>query len=256
MNVKELILSRPAAGIAAALVDRLDFEASKRDRGIHRITALIDSLRGMEPETTDYMLLSVYHMYDDKEFLDANLYCKSELPAELTPLPEVLEMKGIDELPVDETEQAARAIQLPQGYAFELSPWREVLGYEVNIANAQEVGIAALCAAVLYEMTFFDFDEEAVEAERQKLYDSLHEAEELDKFPPEERAKHFFSAEEVFAGLGIPDPSEEKRQEAHRQMCREMLINNHPIFYTDLQKGVCTYENTDLGIHFERIDAG
>lgn len=256
MNVKELILSRPAAGIAAALVDRLDFEASKRDRGIHRITALIDSLRGMEPETTDYMLLSVYHMYDDKEFLDANLYCKSELPAELTPLPEVLEMKGIDELPVDETEQAARAIQLPQGYAFELSPWREVLGYEVNIANAQEVGIAALCAAVLYEMTFFDFDEEAVEAERQKLYDSLHEAEELDKFPPEERAKHFFSAEEVFAGLGIPEPSEEERQEAHRQMCREMLINNHPIFYTDLQKGVCTYENTDLGIHFERIDAG
>lgn len=256
MNVKELILSRPAAGIAAALVDRLDFEASKRDRGIHRITALIDSLRGMEPETTNYMLLSVYHMYDDKEFLDANLYCKSELPAELTPLPEVLEMKGIDELPVDETEQAARAIQLPQGYAFELSPWREVLGYEVNIANAQEVGIAALCAAVLYEMTFFDFDEEAVEAERQKLYDSLHEAEELDKFPPEERAKHFFSAEEVFAGLGIPEPSEEERQEAHRQMCREMLINNHPIFYTDLQKGVCTYENTNLGIHFERIDAG
>ena len=256
MNVKELILSRPAAGIAAALVDRLDFEASKRDRGIHRITALIDSLRGMEPETTDYMLLSVYHMYDDKEFLDANLYCKSELPAELTPLPEVLEMKGIDELPVDETEQAARAIQLPQGYAFKLSPWREVLGYEVNIANAQEVGIAALCAAVLYEMTFFDFDEEAVEAERQKLYDSLHEAEELDKFPPEERAKHFFSAEEVFAGLGIPEPSEEERQEAHRQMCREMLINNHPIFYTDLQKGVCTYENTNLGIHFERIDAG
>ena len=165
-------------------------------------------------------------------------------------------MKGIDELPVDETEQAARAIQLPQGYAFELSPWREVLGYEVNIANAQEVGIAALCAAVLYEMTFFDFDEEAVEAERQKLYDSLHEAEELDKFPPEERAKHFFSAEEVFAGLGIPEPSEEERQEAHRQMCREMLINNHPIFYTDLQKGVCTYENTNLGIHFERIDAG
>ena len=256
MNVKELILSRPAAGIAAALVDRLDFEASKRDRGIHRITALIDILHGMEPETTDYMLLSVYHMYDDKEFLDANLYCKSELPAELTPLPEVLEMKGIDELPVDETEQAARAIQLPQGYAFELSPWREVLGYEVNIANAQEVGIAALCAAVLYEMTFFDFDEEAVEAERQKLYDSLHEAEELDKFPPEERAKHFFSAEEVFAGLGIPEPSEEERQEAHRQMCREMLINNHPIFYTDLQKGVCTYENTNLGIHFERIDAG
>lgn len=226
MNVKELILSRPAAGIAAALVDRLDFEPAKRNEGIRRITALIDSLRGMEQEATNYILLGVCHMYDDKEFLDANLYYKSELPAELAPLPEVLEMKGIDELTVDETEQAARAIQLPQCYAFELSPWREVLGYEVNIANAQEIGIAAFYAAVLYEMTFFGFDEEAVDAERQKLYDSLREAEELDKLPLEERAKHFFSAEKVFAELGIPEASEEERQETHWQMCREMLFNS------------------------------
>ena len=226
MNVKELILSQSAADIAAALLYRLDVDPAKRGKGIRRITALIDSLRGMEPETTDYMLLGVYHMYDDREFLDANLYSKSELPAELVPLPGIITAKGVDELTVDETEQAARAIPLPQGYAFELSPWREVLGYEVNIANAQEVGMAAFCAAVLYEMTFFGFDEEAVDAERQKLYDSFREAEELDKLPPEERAKHIFSAEEVFAELGIPEPSEEERQKTHRQMCREMLINS------------------------------
>ena len=80
MNVKELILSQPAAGIAAALVDRLDIEPVKRNEGIRRITALIDSLRGMEPEATDYILLGVCHMYDDKEFLDANLYYKSDPP--------------------------------------------------------------------------------------------------------------------------------------------------------------------------------
>lgn len=226
MNVKELILSQPAADIAAALIDRLDVEPAKRDNGIRRITALIDSLRDMAPETTDYMLLGVYHMYDDGEFLDANLYCKSELPAGLAPLPGIITAKGIDELTVDETEQTARAIQLPQRYAFELSPWCEVLGYEIDIANAREVGIAVFCAAVLYEMTFFGFDEKAVDAERKKLYDSLHEAEELDKLPPEERAKHFFSAEEVFAELGIPEPSEEEQQETHRRMCREMLINS------------------------------
>ena len=226
MNVKDLILCQPAADIAAALVDRLDIEPAKRNEGIRRITALIDSLRGMEPEATDYILLGVCHMYDDKEFLDANLYSKSELHAELAPLPDILAVKCIDELTADETEQAARAIQLPQSYAFELSPWREVLGYEVNVASVREVGIAVFCAAVLYEMTFFGFDKEAVDVERQKLYDSLHEAEELDKLSPEERAKHFFSAEEVFAELGIPEPSEEERQETHWQMCREMLINS------------------------------
>ena len=72
-------------------------------------------------------------MYDDREFLDANLYSKSELPAELAPLPDILAVKGIDELTVDETEQAARAIQLPQGYAFELSPWCEVLSCHTHI---------------------------------------------------------------------------------------------------------------------------
>lgn len=226
MNVKELILSQPAADIAAALIDRLDVEPAKRDKGIRRITALIDSLRGMEPEITDYMLLGVYHMYDDREFLDANLYRKSELTAELAPLPDILAVKGVDELTVDEAEQTARTIQLPQGYVFELSPWCEVLGYEVNIANAREVGVAAFCAAVLYEMTFFGFDEKTVDAERQKLYDSFREAEALDKLPPEERTKHFFSAEEVFAELGIPEPSEEERQETRRQMCREMLFNS------------------------------
>lgn len=90
MNVKELILSQSAADIAAALLDRLDVEPAKRDKGICRITALIDSLRGMKPEATDYMRLGVYHMYDDKEFLDANLYRKSELPADLAPLPDIL----------------------------------------------------------------------------------------------------------------------------------------------------------------------
>lgn len=48
----------------------------------------------------------------------------------------------------------------------------------------------------------------------------------MDKLPQEERAEHFFSAEEVFAELGIPEPSEEERRETHRQMCWEMLINS------------------------------
>ncbi len=48
----------------------------------------------------------------------------------------------------------------------------------------------------------------------------------MDNLSPEERAKRFFSAEEVFAELGIPEPSEEERQETHRQMCREMRINS------------------------------
>ena len=75
-------------------------------------------------------------------------------------------------------------------------------------------------------MTFFGFDEKAVDAERQKLYDSFRKAEEFDKLPPEERAKHFLLCGGGFCRVGYPQPSEEERQETHRQMCREMLINS------------------------------
>mgnify|MGYP000006258658 FL=1 len=51
-------------------------------------------------------------------------------------------------------------------------------------------------------MTFFGFDEKTVDAERQKLYDSFRKAEEFDKLPPEERAKHFFLCGGGFCRVG------------------------------------------------------
>ena len=53
-------------------------------------------------------------------------------------------------------------------------------------------------------MTFFGFDEKAVDAERQKLYDSFRKAEEFDKLPPEERAKHFLLCGGGFCRVGYP----------------------------------------------------
>ena len=55
-------------------------------------------------------------------------------------------------------------------------------------------------------MTFFGFDEKAVDAERQKLYDSFRKAEEFDKLPPEERAKHFLLRRRFLPGWVSPNP--------------------------------------------------
>lgn len=226
MNVKSLIMSQPAADIADTLVDRLGIEPARRDRAIERIMALIDGLRDLTPEASDDLLLGIHYVDEEREYLQANLYRKDDLPAALVPLPDLLMEKSIAELTDDEVERAASAIKLPQSYGFELSPWREVLGYEVDASNVREVGAAAFCAAVLYEMTFFGFDEKVIDTERQKLDDAIRESEELDRLPPEERAKHFFSAEEVFAELGLPKLSEKELQETHRKMYREMLTNS------------------------------
>ena len=109
-------------------------------------------------------------------------------------------------------------LSLPDGYAFEFSPWEEVLGYELNIENAEEIGLPRLAAAVIYEMTFCGFTDEEVEAERQKLREAIEESEAVKKLPEEEQKKHFKSMEEAFAELGWQDKrtEEEKREDRHR----------------------------------------
>ena len=137
----------------------------------------------------------------------------------------------------EEIERLAHIRDFPESYAFEFSPWNEILGYEIDARNACDVGAAELCAAVIWEMTFYGFEEAKVEAERQKLDEALREAEEICKLPEEEQGKHFIPAEEVFAELGLPKQSEEEKQELHRKFCREVLTNNLRT-YQALQKYV------------------
>ena len=47
--------------------------------------------------------------------------------------------------------------------------------------NAEEIGLSRLAAAVIYEMTFFFFLDEEVEAERQKLQEAIEESEAVKK---------------------------------------------------------------------------
>ena len=88
------------------------------------------------------------------------------------------------------------------------------------------MGVTELCAAVIWEMTFFGFDEERVEVERQKLHEAAREAEEIRKLPEEEQRKYYVPMEEVFAEFGISEQAEAEKQEAHRKLCLEVLTNN------------------------------
>ena len=82
-----------------------------------------------------------------------------------------------------------------------------------------------LLASVIFEMTFFGFDEKQAEQERKKLKESLVEMEQLDSLPPEEQAKHFHSTEELEEELGITDDrtNEEKARDEFTGR-KEMLV--------------------------------
>lgn len=229
MNVKELIMGQPPEAIAAILLDKFRNQAGGRDareRAVNRLIKFIKDLDRIKPIESGHLILGIFHVDEDGDYLNPCLYCKEELSAGFRLKSELASLDSIEGMAEEEIERLAHVRDFPESYAFEFSPWNEILGYEIDVRNARDVGAAELCAAVIWEMTFFGFDEAQVEVERQKLHEAARESEEISKLPEEEQRKYYVPMEEVFAKFGIPERTEEEKREAHRKLCREVLTNN------------------------------
>ena len=231
MNIKELIFSIPAPDLAEVYAAKYDdLSPEKKGRVVDQVAAFIGTLKDRKPKDTGHLILGISFVDDNedegrREFLDACLFKKDDLDAQFdwdSPLSKVTTLEGLTD---DQVEELAHTRILPDSYAYDLSPWEEILGYEVDPYNILEVGPIPLAVAVLWEMTFFGFDESRVDAEREELHRHAEELDEILKLPKEEREKHFMPAEKVFAELGIPERTEEEKQAAHRRMSREIAEN-------------------------------
>ena len=65
---------------------------------------------------------------------------------------------------------------LPERYAFEFSPWEEILSWNLAEPSVARYGLEHCLAGVLWEMTFFGVDPAGVEKEREKLDAAIEEA--------------------------------------------------------------------------------
>lgn len=226
MNVKEFILSLPVADVAKAYVDKQEVEAEKRPQAMTRVTNFIENtIKGIEAVDTGHLILGIRYLEEDGNHLDAALFRKDDLSTQFdpnSPLASVDNMEGLDD---EKIEELSHCRVLPESYAFEFSPWAEILGYEVDVASALLEGPIPLAVAILWEMTFFGFDEANVDAEREELNRRAEELDEILKLPKEEQKKYLIPGEEIFAGLGIPEESEEEKEEAHRKMAKEIAEN-------------------------------
>lgn len=230
MNVKGLIFSVPTAALADAYVAKQEVPPEKHDRAVERVTAFIQSLKGKALKGTNHLILGIQIVDDDedngrRELLDACLFKKDDLVAKFdwdSPLSRVTTLENLTD---EQIEELAQTRILPDSYAYDLSPWAEILGYEVDPDNAFEVGPVPLAAAVLWEMTFFGFDEAHVDAEREELRRRAEELDEILKLPKEEQEKHLIPAEKIFADMGLLERTEEEKQTVHRRMTREIAEN-------------------------------
>ena len=238
MNVKELIRSQSPECIATVILKKFQAEQEGRERAIKRLVQFIEDLNKIEPIESGHMILGIFHVDEDGDYLDPCLYRKENLAAGLPLDSELARLECIDGLCEAEVERLAHIRDFPESYAFEFSRWSEILGYEIDVRNARDVGVPELCAAIIWDMTFFGFEEEQVEVERRKLDEAARESEEIRKRPEEEQKKYYIPAEEVSAKFGFPERTEEEKRKSHRRLCRETFTNNLRTYHA-LQKYGC-----------------
>lgn len=180
-------MSQPPAAIAEIWLDKFHAKPDDRERTMKRILKFIGDLNRIKPVGSGHLILGIFRVDEDRDFLDPCLYCKEELETGRRADSELAGLENIGELAEEEIERLACIRDFSATYAFEVSPWDEILGYEIDVRNACDVGATELCAAVIWDMTFFGFDEGRVGAERQKLHEAAREAEEISKLPEEEK---------------------------------------------------------------------
>ena len=66
----------------------------------------------------------------------------------------------------DEIYNAITADRLPERYAFEFSPWEEILSWNLAELSVARYGLEHCLAGILWEMTFFGVDPAGVEKKR------------------------------------------------------------------------------------------
>lgn len=121
-------------------------------------------------------------------------------------------------------------------YRYMFSPREKIISYKVpaHIIGTDEQ--YQLLASVIFEMTFFGFDEKHAEQERKKLKESLVEMEQLDSLPPEEREKHFYSIEDIRKELGISDDRTEEEKAFDKFVGRKETLITFLLRYREMKK--------------------
>lgn len=240
MNIKELFASCPVEQVLSELMLLLTPDDDERNTVHDAYKRVLTRLAEIEPTASDYIVFGCNWLDDGKDSFDPVLYRKTELEQWLAQPSELTSITSIDALSDADIERLCHACYTPQSYGYELAPWAEILGYEVNADNAAAVGAAKLLASVLYEMTFCGLNETDIQAEREELKKRSNELDEIMKLPEEEQRKHLKTADEVFAELGFPrkEKTPEEEDAARSHLYHEVLNNKLRTY--QLLKTFCT----------------
>ena len=132
MIIKDLIELCPVEEIVSEILLMCGVDENEREGISRNHTAFINNLKKKTPIDTGYVVLGITYMDEGKEYLDASLFEKCELQEFFKQQNPIPDRSSLDKLSLEEITQALSRLHLPESYGFELSPWEEILGYEID----------------------------------------------------------------------------------------------------------------------------
>ena len=241
ITVKDLISRCDRRKLCQALMSLFKDESEDPEKAITGLSRFIDNLLTVEPIESDKDVVinsKSYGIEINDPFEDTAVYRIQDILKYYEPVNEYDELDGVDLESLDdnnieklfkvferiydkreEYEREEGTYSYPgcvRGYSYEFCDRKEILGWLVPdhvIKSGEECSYAAV---ILYEMTFFGFDEADMLAERDKLEESIDEVEKIKELPEEEQEKHYKTLEELEEELGFVDertPEEKAKDE-------------------------------------------
>lgn len=148
-----------------------------------RVKEFCKLLASLKPTNSDYIMLALKFYENGIETIDAELikgddlhragmFLRDEFILKEKPLPSISPNSSNQEL---EAFLEQTTGWMPQAFAYEDTPWEEVLGSSVLFPNVTHVGNEEFLAAALCNMSFNGMTKEAQEQERKKLSNALAE---------------------------------------------------------------------------------
>ena len=229
MIVKDLLdrcVPENVANIIAT--EQFDVAEEKRRRVVEVYTEMYQKLLKLTPTPTDHIIFGMRWLFKGKVDNSISLFLKKEIKEKFCPIPAFDIIEDVKKINQKEAEQILGSLSFPDTYSFLFTPWSEIVGYEVNEENIQEFGAENFLACLLFEITFFGFSEEDIQAEKIKVDKLLSEAMEQLK-DAENEEDSIGEDENDFARSYLAkfkkDIVDERSEEEKEQELREMLFN-------------------------------
>ena len=231
-----------------------------KDDAAQRFYDFLDTLLAKTPIKTDDDIVICEPVYDS----DCGLYYSStvisakDLKEHFRELDYFEELNGIDadsisdEIALSLLEKQDRLFEKgreflsdrPSGsfpghiesYAYEYEPWDTILGYIVPPHIIGSPMQYIFTASVLYEMTFFGYDEKELDKERKELEESIEEIEQFKSLPPEQQKDQLESIEDFEREFGFNDNRTDEEKEHDLFVMKKDGIKTSLEWYREMKK--------------------